>query len=43
MKQFTPRDKAILCGLFLSKYDNKALNTLGFTTFKEAYNVLGIS
>jgi len=35
------RETAILCGLFLSKYDKKALEFLGFNSFAEAYNVLG--
>lgn len=39
----TQRDKAILMGLFLSRFDQKALDVFGFTTFKEAFNVLGYS
>ncbi|MBO7080690.1 MAG: hypothetical protein J6V99_01435 [Neisseriaceae bacterium] len=35
------RDKLILCGLFLSKFDKLAYQTLGFSSFLEAYNVLG--
>ena len=35
------RDRQILCGLFLSKYDNAALKYLGFETFTEAFNALG--
>ena len=34
------RDSLILCGLFLSKFNKKALNSLGFESFVEAYNVL---
>ena len=30
-----------MMGLFLSKYDKKALDSFGFTGFKEAFNVLG--
>ena len=37
------RDKAILMGLFISKFDRKALESFGFTTLKEAYNVFGYS
>lgn len=37
------RDKAILVGLFLSRFDKKALSSLGFSGFMEAYNVLGYS
>lgn len=35
------RDKSILTGLFLSKYDEKGISELGFNTFQEAFNVLG--
>lgn len=35
------RDKQILCGLFLSKFDRTALDFLGFAHFKEAFNALG--
>ena len=37
------RDKSILTGLYLSKYDNKGLSELGFSTFQEAFNILGYS
>lgn len=37
------REKAILCGLYLSKFDEEGLNLMGFSSFKEAYNVLGFS
>lgn len=37
------RDKAILIGLFLSKFDSKGLEVLGFSTFMEAFNTLGYS
>ncbi|MGA3210397.1 MAG: DUF3883 domain-containing protein [Terriglobales bacterium] len=36
----TSREKLILAGLFLSKYDSVGLKKLGFRSFKEAYNVL---
>lgn len=39
----TVRDKLILIGLYLSKYDVEALKELGFATFQEAFNVLGFS
>ncbi len=34
------RDKLILAGLYLSKYDSAGLKALGFDTFIEAFNVL---
>ncbi len=37
------RDKSILTGLYLSKYDDKGLSELGFSTFQEAFNILGYS
>lgn len=37
------RDKAVLMGLFLSRFDNQALESFGFTGFRQAYNVLGLS
>lgn len=40
-KHLSKRDKAIMMGLFLSKYDKKALDSFGFTGFKEAFNMLG--
>jgi hypothetical protein len=35
------REKLIIAGLFLSKFDSKALASLGFETFAEAFNVIG--
>ena len=35
------RDKVILSGLFLSKYDDEGLKRLGFDTFAEAFNSVG--
>lgn len=35
------REKLILCGLFLSKFDKLAYQKLGFKSFSEAFNVLG--
>lgn len=37
------RDKAILMGLFLSRFDKQALDSFGFSGFRQAYNVLGLS
>jgi hypothetical protein len=37
------RERQILCGLFLSKFDKKALKYLGFEGFTEAFNALGYS
>ncbi|MDY3113812.1 MAG: DUF3883 domain-containing protein [Helicobacter sp.] len=37
------RDKLIICGLFLSKFDDLAYKTLGFSSFMEAFNVLGFA
>jgi len=35
------REKLILAGLYLSKYDSIALKRLGFESFAEAFNVIG--
>jgi len=43
MNDFTTRDKAILIGLYLSKFDEKALQHLGFDGFNQAFNALGYS
>lgn len=40
---FSTRDKAILIGLYLSKFDKNALINLGFEGFNEAFNTLGYS
>ena len=40
---FSTRDKSILVGLYLSKFDEQALLGLGFKGFNEAYNVLGFA
>lgn len=40
---FSAKYKSILIGLYLSKFDEKALNTLGFEGAKQAFNVLGYS
>lgn len=39
----TIRDKAILIGLYLAKYDKKGIEILGFSGFAEAFNILGLS
>jgi hypothetical protein len=36
-------DRQILCGLFLSKFDQQGLSYLGFDGFAEAFNALGYS
>ena len=43
MKQHSERDRdrGIVCGMFLAKWDRDGLARLSFKTFKEAYNVLG--
>ena len=35
------REKLILAGLYLSKYDSLGLKRLGFESFAEAFNVIG--
>ncbi len=37
------RDKLILAGLYLSKYDAVGLMKLGFDSFQEAFNVIGFA
>ena len=39
--RISARDKPILAGLYLSKYDKLGFKKLGFKSFTEAYNVLG--
>lgn len=39
--QIASREKQVLAGLFLSKFDQKALASLGFDNFTEAFNALG--
>jgi hypothetical protein len=43
LKNLTIRDKGILCGLFLSKYDRKGLDILGFQNFTEAFNCFSLA
>jgi hypothetical protein len=40
-QQLVRREKLILAGLYLSKYDSLGLRKLGFESFVEAFNVLG--
>jgi hypothetical protein len=40
-QQIAPRNKLILTGLYLSKYDSLGLRELGFESFAEAFNVIG--
>ena len=37
------RDKAIITGLYLSKYSKVGLKESGFASFQEAFNILGFS
>lgn len=39
--QIGVREKQVLAGLFLSKFDDKGLSALGFDSFTEAFNALG--
>jgi hypothetical protein len=41
LQRMSSRDKLILAGLYLSKYDSLGLKKLGFESFQEAFNVLG--
>jgi Domain of unknown function (DUF3883) len=41
MKQLSLREKSILAGLYLSKFDSEGLRCLGFGSFIEAFNVIG--
>src|ERR1043166_2602016 len=40
-ERITAREKCILAGLYLSKYDSLGLKKLGFESFVEAFNVIG--
>jgi hypothetical protein len=37
------RNKSIIVGLYLSKYNQKGLSELGFKSFQQAFNILGFS
>jgi len=39
---FTTRDRLILAGLYLSKFDAAGIEHLGFKTFTEAFNAIGL-
>ena len=41
--KYSTRDKAILIGLYLSKFDKDGLKSLGFSGFMEAFNTLGLA
>jgi|SRR3989344_1515657 len=43
MKKLTLREKSILAGLYLSKFDVEGLKFLGFDNFTEAFNVIGLA
>ena len=40
-QRIAKREKLILTGLYLSKYDSLALKSLGFESFTEVFNVIG--
>jgi hypothetical protein len=40
-QRIAKRERLILAGLYLSKYDSIALKALGFASFMEAFNVIG--
>ena len=40
-QRIATREKLILAGLYLSKYDSLGLRKLGFESFVEAFNVIG--
>ncbi len=41
MKAVSQRERLMLAGLFLSKFDRDGLRHLGFASFSEAYNAMG--
>lgn len=43
MQKLSLREKSILTGLFLSKFNEKGLKHLGFDNFTEAFNVIGLA
>jgi hypothetical protein len=43
MFHLSTRDKLIIAGLFLSKFDVQGLNALGFKCFNEAFNAIALS
>jgi len=43
MKMLSTRERQVLVGLFLSKFNEEGLEVLGFSSFSEAFNVLALS
>lgn len=43
IKKLTKREKTILAGLYFSKFDFEGLNYLGFSSYTEAFNVIGLA
>lgn len=43
MRKLTLREKSILAGLYLSKFDAVGLKFLGFDNFTQAFNVIGLA
>ncbi len=43
MKKLSSREKPILAGLYLSKFDAMGLRQLGFRSFMEAFNAIGFA
>ena len=41
MNKFSSRERSVLTGLYLSKFDLEGLDQLGFDGFTEAFNILG--
>jgi hypothetical protein len=41
--KLSKREKAVFAGLYLSKFDNQGLAELGFGSFTEAFNVIGLA
>src|SRR5260370_20140484 len=41
ISDLTARQKLILSGLYLSKFDSEGLKSLGFDSFKQAFNTIG--
>lgn len=40
-REISVRERLIIIGLYLSKFDSEGLRSLGFGSFKEAFNVMG--
>lgn len=43
LTRMSARDKAVVVGIYLSKFDKMALNEFDFSGFRQAYNVFGYS